>query len=78
MLISAFGVVASTTNRLKLTERLLRIYLMTVSHREKATGNISREARMITVRLKHAKRAFVRNETHRLDYIGRRRNLHMV
>ena len=77
MLIRTLGVIASTTNGLKLTQGVVRIYLMTISHREESTGDILRESGVVTVRFEHPKGTFIRYETRRFDQFIRRRGLYM-
>jgi hypothetical protein len=53
MLAFAVRIVAGTTHRFKSTKGFLRIYLMAVSERKEAPGNVLQITRMIAIRLEH-------------------------
>lgn len=53
-------VVAGAAHSFKPTQRLLRVYLMTVSEGQKAASDFLKKRRVVTVRFEHPQRAFIR------------------
>jgi hypothetical protein len=68
MLAFTVRVVAGTTHSFKPTERLLRVYLMTVSEGQKAASDFLKKTRVITVRFEHPQRAFIRHKCNRRGF----------
>lgn len=62
MLIGAFGVIAGSTCRLKGTQGLFRVNLMTVRHGQEATINVLRIVGVVTIGLEHAKGTLIGSE----------------